>query len=290
MKLKDSNVEANIGIIGGTGSDIELENAEEIKVYTPYGKPSDFINVGFFKGKKVAFLSRHGKGHVIPPHKLNYRANIWALKELGVKCIISPSAVGSLKKEHDKKKFILVDQYIDRTRKRFDTFYEGGQVCHIGQADPYCSYLNNLFFESAKNIEDFDVQIGGTYVCIEGPRFSTRAESKMFRQWGGDIIGMTTYPEVVLAAEKEICYCCIAMVTDLDVWAGKCPNCGIVEIKEKCETCGGPVEKLAVSIEEILETMAKNADNLKKMLELTIPKIDTEKDCPCRHSLTGAIL
>jgi 5'-methylthioadenosine phosphorylase len=165
----------------------------------------------------------------------------------------------------------MVDQYIDRTKKRLDTFYEGGQVCHISQADPYCSYLNNLFYETGKSIDGLEIQNGGTYVCIEGPRFSTRAESKMFRQWGGDVIGMTTYPEVVLAAEKEICYCCIAMVTDLDVWAGD-------------------VEKLAVSIEEILGTMEKNANNLKKMLELTIPKIDTERDCACKHTLAGAIL
>jgi len=288
MKLEEKDVQ--IGIIGGTGSDIELENVEDVKMYTPYGSTSDFINVGFFKGKKIAFLSRHGKGHTIPPHELNNRANIWALKELGVKCIISPSAVGSLKKEHDKRKFILVDQYIDRTKKRLDTFYEGGHVCHISQADPYCSYLNNLFYEMGKTIKGIDIQIGGTYVCVEGPRFSTRAESKMFRQWGGDVIGMTTYPEVVLAAEKEMCYCCIAMITDLDVWAGKCPNCGVVEIQERCASCGGPVEKLAVSIEEILETMEKNALNLKKLLELTIPKINQDKDCPCKHALTGSII
>jgi len=287
MKFKG---EASIGIIGGTGSNIELENTEDIKMYTPYGRTSDFIKVGDFKGKRVAFLSRHGIGHTIPPHKLNFRANVWALKELGVKCIISPSAVGSLKKEHSKRKFIMVDQYIDRTRKRLDTFYEGGQVCHISQADPYCSYLNDLFFETGKNLSGLEILNGGTYVCIEGPRFSTRAESRMFRQWGGDIIGMTTYPEVVLAAEKEICYCCVAMVTDLDVWAGNCPNCGVVEIQERCENCGGPVEKLAVSIEEILETVKNNAVNLRKLLELTIPKIDINRDCPCKHSLDGAII
>jgi len=282
--------EASIGIIGGTGSNIELENAEDIKMYTPYGRTSDFMKIGDFKGKKVAFLSRHGIGHTIPPHNLNFRANVWALKELGVKCIISPSAVGSLKKEHGKRKFIMVDQYIDRTKRRLDTFYEGGQVCHISQADPYCSYLNNLFYETGKNLSGLEIENGGTYICIEGPRFSTRAESRMFRQWGGDIIGMTTYPEVVLAAEKEICYCCVAMVTDLDVWAGKCSNCGVVEIQERCENCGGPVEKLAVSIEEILETVENNAVNLRKLLELTIPKIDTNRDCSCKHSLDGAII
>lgn len=287
MKLAEKNV--HIGIIGGTGSDIELENAEDVKLYTPYGKTSDFIKVGFFKGKKVAFLPRHGTGHTIPPHMLNFRANIWAMKEIGVKFIISPSAVGSLKLEHDKGKFVVVDQYIDRTKKRLDTFFEGSQVCHIGQADPFCGYLNDLFYENGKEI-GLEIKKGGTYVCIEGPRFSTQAESKVFRQWGGDVIGMTVYPEVVLAAEKEMCYCTIAMVTDYDVWAASCIKCGIVEIGEVCPKCGGPIEKLAVSVEEVIETVRNNADNIKKLLERTIPKIDTEKDCNCFHSLTGAIM
>ncbi|MBY9006334.1 MAG: S-methyl-5'-thioadenosine phosphorylase [Candidatus Lokiarchaeota archaeon] len=289
MRLKSNEDKASIGIIGGTGSDIELEDVEEVKIFTPYGHPSDAIKLGNFKGKKIAFLPRHGSGHTIPPHKLNYRANIWALSELGVKYIISPSAVGSLKKEHDKGKFIIVDQYIDRTKKRFDTFYEGGQVCHISQADPYCSYLNNLLYNSGNEI-DLNIENGGTYVCIEGPRFSTRAESIVFSKWGGDIIGMTTYPEVVLAAEKQLCYCCIATVTDLDVWAGECTNCGIVESGETCKVCGGPIKKLNVDIQEILETVAQNSENLRKLLELTIPKINTDRDCYCHHTLDGAIL
>ncbi|MEJ2249267.1 MAG: S-methyl-5'-thioadenosine phosphorylase, partial [Candidatus Lokiarchaeota archaeon] len=251
MKFEDK---ADIAIIGGTGASINLEDAEEVKIYTPYGKTSDLIKVGMFKGKKVAFLPRHGRGHTIPPHKLNFRANIWALKELGVKCIISPSAVGSLRKELDKGQFVIVDQYIDRTKKRLDTFYAGGQVCHIGQAEPFCSYLSDLFYENGKEIDGLNIKKGGTYVCIEGPRFSTIAESRMFRLWGGDIIGMTVYPEVVLAAEKEMCYCTIATVTDLDVWAGVCENCGIVEVQENCANCGAPVKKLAVDVGEILET------------------------------------
>ena len=131
---------------------------------------------------------------------------------------------------------------------------------------------------------------GGVYVCIEGPRFSTRAESKLFRQWGGDVIGMTTYPEVVLAAEKEMCYCCIAMVTDLDVWAGECSKCGIVEVTQKCHKCGGNVNKLSVNVPEVLETMVKNAENLKRLIEASIQKIDIDKDCSCHHSLTNALL
>ncbi|MFO8019079.1 MAG: S-methyl-5'-thioadenosine phosphorylase [Promethearchaeia archaeon] len=287
MKYED---QAKIGIIGGTGADIDLEDVEEVKVYTPYGKPSDVFQVGSFKGQKVAFLSRHGHGHTIPPHKLNFRANIWAMKELGVECIISPSAVGSLRKELDKGEFVLVDQYIDRTKKRLDTFYEGGQVCHISQAEPFCDYLNDLFYKNGKEIEGLTINKGGTYVCIEGPRFSTIAESRMFRSWGGDIIGMTCYPEVVLAAEQEICYCTVATITDLDVWAGKCPNCGIVERGDKCPSCGEPVKELSVGVEEILETMEQNARNLQALLERVIPKIDVERDCSCKHNLEGAIL
>ncbi len=287
MKYKESGIK--IGIIGGTGSDIALENIKDIKVYTPYGSTSAAITIGDFKGKRVVYLPRHGIGHTIPPHKLNFRANIWAIKELGVKYIISTSAVGSLKLDHDKGKFILIDQYVDRTKKRLDTFYEGGQVCHIGQADPYCEYLNDLIFNNGKELA-LNIQNGGNYICIEGPRFSTRAESKMFRQWEGDVVGMTTYPEVVLAAEKEMCYCCIAMVTDLDVWAGECPNCGVVEYGNKCEKCGGPVNKLAVNVPEVLETLSKNVENLKKLLKVVIPKINTERDCRCLHTLAGAVI
>lgn len=287
MNSKKKNIE--IGIIGGTGSEIALEDKEEIKLFTPYGNTSAPITIGTFNGKKLAFIPRHGIMHSIPPHKINYRANIYALKELGVKVIISPSAVGSLKKEHEKGKFVLVSQYIDRTKKRIETFYEGGKLCHIGQADPYCSYLNNLFYKIGCNL-GLNIQNGGTYVCIEGPRFSSRAESKMFRIWDGDIIGMTTYPEVVLAAEKEICYCCIATVTDLDVWAGKCEKCGIVEFGEQCENCGGQVKRLAVDVDEVMETMANTAKNLQILLKQAIPKIDSERDCACHHTLSGAIL
>ncbi len=289
MIMKEKERTVDLAIIGGTGSNVSLDNLEEIKVYTPYGSTSAAIAIGDFNGRKIAYIPRHGIDHSIPPHRINFRANIWALKKLGVKFIISPSAVGSLKKKHNKEKFILVDQYIDRTKKRVDTFYENGQLCHIGQADPYCDYLNRLFFETGKEL-NLDIQNGGVYICIEGPRFSTRAESKIFRQWGGDIVGMTNYPEVVLSAEKEICYCCIAMVTDLDVWAGECSECGIVEFAQKCEICGGTVDKLSVNVPEVMETMGKNVENLKKLLELTIQKIDIEKECPCHHSLTDALL
>ena len=287
--MKNNDISADIGIIGGTGSDIHLENAEEVKIFTPFGNSSAKINIGDFKSKKIAYFPRHGKDHSIPPHNINFRANTWALKELGVNFVISTSAVGSLKAELMKGTFVIVDQYIDRTKKRVDTFFEGGQVCHIGQADPYCKYMRSLFYESGKNLE-IEICNGGTYVCIEGPRFSTRSESNMFRLLGGDIIGMTTYPEVVLAAEKEMCYCCIAMITDLDVWAGNCPNCGIVAYKNECDKCGALIQKLSVDVPEVMKTIEENAENLKKLLEMTIPKINTEKDCSCHHTLSNAIL
>jgi 5'-methylthioadenosine phosphorylase len=282
--------DVQIGIIGGTGADIELEDVKKVKPYTPFGQPSDFIQVGYFAGHKVAFLARHGPGHQIPPHKLNFRANLWALKELGVTRVFSPCAVGSLRKEFDKGDFVVVDQYIDRTRKRVDTFYEGGQVCHISQADPFCPEMNDIFYNAGKDIEGLKIVKGGTYVCIEGPRFSTRAESKMFHQWGADVVGMTVYPEVVLAAELSLCYSTIATVTDLDVWAAECPNCGVVEIGPACPTCGGLIHPLAVSVDEILETMHKNEEFMRKLIEIAIPNIPTERHCSCGNSLLGAIL
>lgn len=287
MSYTEHDIE--IGIIGGTGADIPLENAKDYKVYTPYGAPSDLIKIGIFNGKKVAFLSRHGPNHQIPPHRLNYRANIWAMKELGVKRIFSPCAVGGLTPKTDKGVFVVIDQYIDRTKGRKETFYEGGEVCHIGQADPFCPEMNEIFYQSGKEL-GLDIHNGGTYVCVNGPRFSTRAESRMFAQWGGDVIGMTVYPEVVLAAELNMCYSSIATVTDLDVWACECPNCGIVMYDEKCQKCGGPIKPLAVSVEEILETMEKNAENLRKLIELALPRIPSEQHCHCPHARDGAVL
>lgn len=286
IKVNEQTVE--IGIIGGTGSDISLEDENRIKIYTPYGSPSDLISIGYFKGRKVAFLPRHGRDHTIPPHMLNFRANIWALKSIGVQRIISPSAVGSLKKELDKGDFMICNQYIDRTKIRTSTFYEGGSICHISQSDPFCATMNDILFVVGKE-QGIPITKGGTYVCVEGPRFSTRAESKVFRMWGGDVIGMTCYPEVTLAAEQAICYSTIAMVTDLDVWAAKCDKCGIVEYGKVCGNCGGPIQKLAVSIEEVVETMKQNANNLKKLLEHAIPKIPTKRTCECKDSLNGAV-
>ena len=180
---------AEVAIIGGTGVyDPEmLDDPREVKVYTPYGAPSGLISLGTYGGRSVAFIPRHGRGHHIPPHKINSRANIWALKQLGVKNVVASSAVGSLREDFEPGDFVITDQFIDRTRKRQDTFYEGGQLCHISSADPICPKLHDFYVDHAQK-QGLKVHPTGTYVCIEGPRFSTRAESRLYRQWGADII------------------------------------------------------------------------------------------------------
>ena len=262
----DRDVE--IGIIGGSGTSDPriLEDVKKVKVYTPFGQTSSLISVGYHKGRKVAFIPRHGLKHQIPPHRIPFRANIWALKELGVKRIISPSAVGSLREDYKPMEFVLVDQFIDRTKWRGDTFYEGGQVCHVSAADPFCLELREVFLKTMKEIKN-PVHEAGTYICIQGPRFSTRAESKLFRSWGVDVIGMTLYPEVVLAREAEICYASIALITDYDVWAEK-----------------------PVSTSEILATMSKNVENFEKLVTEAIPRILKVRKCPCKEALTDALV
>lgn len=259
---------AEIGIIGGTGiyDPSMIRGLKEMKIYTPFGPTSDHVYVGNYHDRKIAFVPRHGKNHQIPPHKVPHRANIWALKELGVTRIISPGAVGSLREDYQPSEFVLVDQFIDRTKWRNDTFYEGGQVCHVSTADPFCPELRELFIKSAIHLKMVCHQ-RGTYVCIQGPRFSTIAESRLFRSWGADVIGMTLYPEVVLAKEMEICYISIAMITDYDVWTDK-----------------------HVSTAEIMKTMEKNVENFKKIVVNTIPKIPKNRYCSCRNALKGALI
>jgi len=260
-------MKADIAIIGGTGVyDPEIiENAKRVKIHTPYGAPSAMVTLGEYAGRRIAFIPRHGEGHVFPPHRVPYRANIWALMKLGVKRIIASSAVGSLRMDYEPGDFVLTDQFIDRTKKRPDTFYEEGQVCHISAADPFCPELRSIFGDYAEEI-GLTIHRTGTYVCIEGPRFSTRAESKLFRQWGCEIIGMTLYPEVILAREAQICYVSIAMVTDYDVWAEK-----------------------PVSAEQVIETMEKNSENFKRLIMGAIPRIPEKPSCSCASSLTGAL-
>ncbi len=258
--------EAEIGIIGGTGVyDPKIfEGVRNIKVCTPFGEPSDLVSIGVYKNTSVAFIPRHGRNHTIPPHRVNYRANIWALKQLGVRRIIASSAVGSLRDDYRPGDFVVPDQFIDRTKKRVDTLYEGGQVYHISCADPFCPQLREFFISFAQGL-GLDIKKKGTYVCIEGPRFSTRAESKLFRMWNADIIGMTLYPECVLAIEAELCYVSIAMVTDYDVWAEK-----------------------PVSTKEIIKIMRNNVENFRRLIVGGIPQIPKDRNCLCGRSLRNA--
>ena len=254
---------AEIGVIGGTGvyDPAMLEGRREIKVHTPYGATSDLINLGTIGGRRVAFLPRHGRGHTIPPHNLPTRANIWALKALGVKQIVASSAVGSLREDYRPGDFVLTDQFVDRTCGRPDTFYEGGQVCHISSADPICPTLHGYFLEQAKRL-GLAVHPAGTYVCVNGPRFSTRAESKLYQKWGCDTIGMTLYPECVLAREAEVCYVSVAMVTDYDSWSDS-----------------------VVSAAEVLDVMRRNSERFVKLVMGALPGMPPPDSCGCGSAL-----
>ena len=257
---------AEIGIFGGTGiyDSGLLKESKEITIDTPYGKTSDSITIGEFNGRKVAFMPRHGKKHTIPPHLINYKANIWAFKELGVKRIIAPSAVGSLKEELEPGHFALPSQFIDFTKSRKGTFSEDGRVIHISVADPFCPELQNIILDVVKE-QDVKIHKDCTYVCIEGPRFSTKAESRFFRTTGADIIGMTLVPECQLAREAQICYASISTVTDYDVWAEK-----------------------PVTAKEVMETLSKNVKVAKTLLTVLIDKIPETKSCSCEKALEEA--
>ena len=257
---------AEIGIFGGTGiyDSGLLKEPKEITIDTPYGKPSDTITIGEFNGRKIAFLPRHGKKHTIPPHMINYRANIWAFKELGVKRIIAPSAVGSLKEEFEPGNLALPSQFIDFTKSRKGTFSEDGRVIHISVADPFCPKLQKVILNVTKT-HGIKIHQDCTYVCIEGPRFSTKAESRFFRTTGADIIGMTLVPECQLAREAQICYVSLSTVTDYDVWAEK-----------------------PVTAKEVMETLAKNVEMTKKLLTFVIDQIPEVKSCSCEKALEEA--
>jgi len=259
---------AEVGIIGGTGvyDQENFEDVKEIKVFTPFGKTSDLVSVGDYNNVKIAFIPRHGKNHTIPPHQVNYRANIWALKKLGVEKIFATTAVGSLRDDYGPGTFVIPDQFIDRTKKRLDTFYEGGQVCHISAADPFCEQLRPFFIDIAQKL-GIPVKETGTYVCIEGPRFSTRAESRLFQMWKADIVGMTLYPECVLAREAELCYVSISMVTDYDVWADS-----------------------PVSTKEVIEKARESNEKLKKLILEALPNIPKTRDCACGSALEDALM
>lgn len=257
----------NIGVFGGSGFYSLLDDVQEVSVDTPYGEPSAALSIGQIEGVRVAFLPRHGHKHTLPPHKINYRANLWAMKDLGVTRIIGPCAAGSLKKDVKPGDFVVSDQLVDRTNGRKDTFYDGPQTTHIAFADPYCPELRSLAIEVGIN-EGITIHERGTVVTIQGPRFSTRSESKWFQDAGWEVINMTQYPEAYLARELEICYANVALITDYDV--------------------GVAGEEEAVTHEAVIEVFAANNDKLRDLLFSLIPKIPAERTCPCATALQGA--
>lgn len=258
-----------IGIIGGSGLYKMgiMNDVQELSVDTPFGKPSDKITLGTIDGIEIAFLPRHGKSHTLAPHTVNYRANIFAFKELGVEYLVSTAAVGSLKKELKPCDFIIADQLIDRSFKRSTTFFDEGIVAHVGFADPFCNTLSNLAFDVARS-EGVRVH-HGSYICIEGPQFSTRAESNLYRSWDVDVVGMTLAPEAKLAREAEMCLCGILTVTDYDCWYEG--------------------EK-DVSVASVVENLKKNDTNIANIIKKLIPKIRYMRTCQCHSALEYGIL
>ena len=262
--------QAEIGIIGGSGlySMPGLTDVRELQQPTPFGDPSDPYVLGTLEGRKVAFLARHGRGHRILPTELNFRANIYGFKQLGVDRILSVSAVGSLKQEHKPLDFVIPDQFFDRTRHRVDTFFGDGIVAHIALADPICAELAVTVEAACKQI-GVTGKRGGSYVCMEGPQFSTRAESNVYRSWGMDVIGMTNLQEAKLAREAEICYVTVAMVTDYDCWHPHHDS---------------------VTVDQIVAVLLKNAENATKVVRETVAAMPKGRSCKCGDALAHAIL
>ena len=261
---------ADLAVIGGSGLyDMEgLERAREVRVSTPFGQPSDAVMLGTVSGQRVAFLSRHGRGHRINPSMINYRANIYALKSLGVTRIFSVSAVGSMKEHIQPGHLACPDAFIDRTTKRANTFFDQGLVAHVAFADPICPVLAAQLAEAARAL-GVTCHAGGTYLCIEGPQFSTKAESSLYRQWGVDVIGMTNATEAKLAREAEICYATMALVTDYDCWHES---------------------EASVSVEAVLTIMRQNVAQARQILRQVIRQSTRPETCACATALRGAIL
>jgi 5'-methylthioadenosine phosphorylase len=270
-----SNANAEIGVIGGSGFYSFLEDVTEIQVDTPYGSPSDSLFLGEIAGRRVAFLPRHGRGHHLPPHRINYRANLWALRTVGVRQVLGPCAVGGLRPEYGPGTLLVPDQFVDRTQARVQTFYDGlplpdgtiPNVVHVSPADPYCPDGRKAALEAARgrNWEPVD---GGTMVVVEGPRFSTRAESRWYAAMGWSVVGMTGHPEAVLARELALCYTSMALVTDLDA---------------------GAVSGEGVSHGEVMEVFAANVDRLRTVLYDAVAGLpaDGDRDCLCTRALGG---
>jgi len=263
-------VKAEIGIIGGSGlySMPGFEAQEEANIETPFGSPSDNYVLGKLAGRQVAFLSRHGRGHRLSPSELNFRANLYGMKSLGVERIISLSAVGSLKEDHHPLDFVIPDQFFDRTRGRISTFFGEGLVAHISFAHPICPELAWIVTNACADAGVHAKQ-GGTYLCMEGPAFSTKAESNVYRSWGMDVIGMTNLTEAKLAREAEICYVTVAMVTDYDCWHP---------------------DHDAVTVNQIIATLNKNAENACAVVAHAVAKMPTERTCSCGSALSHAII
>ncbi len=268
--MADNKKSKIIGIIGGSGL-YELEGikgVKEIRLETPYGDPSDVYIIGEYNDAEVIFLPRHGKGHRILPSEINFRANIYGMKMLGVEWVISVSAVGSMKEDIKPGDIVIPDQFIDLTKKRESTFFGKGIVSSISMADPVCPVLSGELYRAGKKL-GITTHKGGTYVCIEGPQFSSRAESKLYRQWGVDIIGMTNMPEAKLAREAEICYATIALATDYDCWYQGMKD---------------------VEVNEIVKTMQENVEKAKSIIKAVIPIIDHPRVCSCSHALRNSFM
>ncbi len=262
--------EIRIGIIGGSGLyQMEgLTSVQEVEVETPFGKASDLYRTGTLEGRRVAFLARHHRNHTISPSELNFRANIYGFKKLGAEWILSASAVGSLKEELKPLDIVLPDQFYDRTRTRISTFFGDGLVAHVSFADPVCGLLAGVIQRAG---QDADVRIkrGGTYVCMEGPQFSTRAESNVYRGWGMDLIGMTNLQEAKLAREAEICYTTIGLVTDYDCWHP---------------------QHDAVTVADVIANLKKNGENAQKIIRAAVKRLPIERTCKCQHALQYAFI
>jgi len=262
--------QAEIGIIGGSGlySMPGLTDVREVELQTPFGDPSDAYVLGTLEERKVAFLARHGRGHILLPTELNFRANIHGMKQLGVERILSISAVGSLKEEHKPTDFIVPDQFIDRTFHRTSTFFGEGVVAHVAFGDPVCPEVAQAIAHSCKQAAVV-VKLGGTYVCMEGPQFSTKAESNLYRSWGADVIGMTNLQEAKLAREAEICYATMAMVTDYDCWHP---------------------DHDAVTVEQVVKVLNINSDNAARVMKQAVALMPAERKCRCGSALQYAIM
>jgi 5'-methylthioadenosine phosphorylase len=260
------DLRADIGVFGGSGFYALMDNSREAWVETPYGAPSDKVALGEVAGKRVAFLPRHGKDHRFPPQSINYRANLYAMKQLGVKWIVGPTACGSLKESVQPGSMVVCDQLVDRTSGRKDTFYDGPITTHVSFADAYCPTLRPIAIAALRDL-GVETHERGTVVVIQGPRFSTRAESKWFQSQGWEVINMTQYPEAYLARELEMCYVNISLITDYDVGLDGMPP---------------------VSHHEVIEVFNRNNERVKNAIGKIVEKISVDADCSCRHALEGA--